>query len=98
MGLICPNVLFLDVLTTPVCIAETGRAISEQAADGSKIITPSTHYFKRSGNSGSIIDGLKLTGYFLTKKVFNELSVNSPVLERQRFVDLLTHKVSSGIL
>jgi hypothetical protein len=53
---------------------------------------------KGSGNSGSIIDGLKLTGYFLTKKVFNELSVNSPVLERQRFVDLLTHKVSSGIL
>ena len=31
-------------------------------------------------------------------KVFNELSVNSPVLERQRFVDLLTHKVSEGIL
>ena len=30
-------------------------------------------------------------------KVFNELSVNSPVLERQRFVDLLTNKVSSGI-
>ena len=53
---------------------------------------------KGSGNSGSIIDGLQLTGYFLTKKVFNELSVNSPVLERQRFVDLLTHKVSSEIL
>jgi hypothetical protein len=53
---------------------------------------------KGSENSGSIIDGLKLTGYFLTKKVFNELSVNSPVSERQRFVDLLTHNVSSGIL
>jgi hypothetical protein len=32
----------------------------------------------------------------LTKKVFNELSVKSPVSERQRFVDLLTQKASSG--
>ena len=32
------------------------------------------------------------------KKVFNELSVNSPVSERQWFVDLLTHNVSSGNL
>ena len=41
-----------------------------------------------------ILDGLKLTGYFLTKKVFNELSVKSPVAERQRFIDLLRQKVS----
>ena len=52
---------------------------------------------KGSENSDNIIDGLKLTGYFLTKKVFNELSVKSPVPERQRFVDLLTQKASSGL-
>ena len=79
---------------------KTGRAISEQAAGvwASKLLHLPPIILKGSQNSGSIIDGLKLTGYFLTKKVFNELSVNSPVSERQRFVDLLTHNVSSGIL
>ena len=78
----------------------TGRAISEQAAGvwAPKLLNLPPIILKGSQNSGSIIDGLKLTGYFLTKKVFNELSVNSPVSERQRFVDLLTHNVSSGIL
>ena len=72
----------------------TGRAISEQAAGvwAPKLLNLPPIILKGSGNSGSIIDGLKLTGYFLTKKVFNELSVNSPVSERQRFVDLLTQK------
>ena len=45
-------------------------------------------------SADGILDGLKLTGYFLTKKVFNELSVKSPVAERQRFIDLLRQKVS----
>ena len=76
----------------------TGRAISEQAAGEwvSKLLHLPSIILKGSGNSDSIIDGLKLTGYFLTKKVFNELSVRSPVSERQRFVDLLSQKASSG--
>jgi DNA repair protein RecO (recombination protein O) len=75
----------------------TGRAISEQAAGEwvSKLLHLPSIILKGSGNSDSIIDGLKLTGYFLTKKVFNELSVRSPVSERQRFVDLLSQKASS---
>ena len=76
----------------------TGRAISEQAAGEwvSKLLHLPSIILKGSGNSDSIIDGLKLTGYFLTKKVFNELSVRSPVSERKRFVDLLSQKASSG--
>jgi DNA repair protein RecO (recombination protein O) len=76
----------------------TGRAISEQAAGEwvSKLLHLPSIILKGSGNSDSIIDGLKLTGYFLTRKVFNELSVRSPVSERQRFVDLLSQKASSG--
>ena len=76
----------------------TGRAISEQAAGEwvSKLLHLPSIILKGSGNSDSIIDGLKLTGYFLTKKVFNELSVRSPISERQRFVDLLSQKASSG--
>ena len=76
----------------------TGRAISEQAAGEwvSKLLHLPSIILKGSGTSDSIIDGLKLTGYFLTKKVFNELSVRSPVSERQRFVDLLSQKASSG--
>ena len=76
----------------------TGRAISEQAAGEwvSKLLPLPSIILEGSGNSDSIIDGLKLTGYFLTKKVFNELSVRSPVSERQRFVDLLSQKASSG--
>ena len=76
----------------------TGRAISEQAAGEwvPKLLHLPSIILEGSGNSDSIIDGLKLTGYFLTKKVFNELSVRSPVSERQRFVDLLSQKASSG--
>ena len=76
----------------------TGRAISEQAAGEwvSKLLHLPSIILKGSGNSDGIIDGLKLTGYFLTKKVFNELSVRSPVSERQRFVNLLSQKASSG--
>ena len=76
----------------------TGRAISEQAAGEwvPKLLHLPSIILEGSGNSDSIIDGLKLTGYFLTKKVFNELSVRSPVSERKRFVDLLTQKASSG--
>ena len=76
----------------------TGRAISEQAAGEwvSKLLHLPSIILKGSGNSDSIIDGLKLTGYFLTKKVFNELSVRSPVSERQRFVYLLSQKAPSG--
>ena len=75
----------------------TGRAISEQAAGEwvPKLLHLPSIILEGSGNSDSIIDGLKLTGYFLTKKVFNELSVRSPVSERQRFVDLLSQKASS---
>ena len=75
----------------------TGRAISEQAAGEwvPKLLHLPSIITEGSGNSDSIIDGLKLTGYFLTKKVFNELSVRSPVSERQRFVDLLSQKASS---
>ena len=76
----------------------TGRAISEQAAGEwvPKLLHLPSIILEGSGNSDSIIDGLKLTGYFLTKKVFNELSVRSPVSERKRFVDLLSQKASSG--
>ena len=76
----------------------TGRAISEQAAGEwvPKLLHLPSIILEGSGNSESIIDGLKLTGYFLTKKVFNEFSVRSPVSERQRFVDLLSQKASSG--
>ena len=76
----------------------TGRAISEQAAGGwvPKLLHLPSIILEGSGTSDSIIDGLKLTGYFLTKKVFNELSVRSPVSERKRFVDLLSQKASSG--
>ncbi len=76
----------------------TGRAISEQAAGKwvPKLLHLPSIILEGSGNSDSIIDGLKLTGYFLTKKVFNELSLRSPVSERQRFVDLLSQKASSG--
>ena len=76
----------------------TGRAISEQAAGEwvPKLLHLPSIILEGSGNSDSIIDGLKLTGYFLTKKVFNELSVRSPISERQRFVDLLSQKASSG--
>jgi len=76
----------------------TGRAISEQAAGEwvPKLLHLPSIILKGSDNSDSIIDGLKLTGYFLTKKVFNELSARSPVSERQRFVDLLSQKASSG--
>ena len=75
----------------------TGRAISEQAAGEwvPKLLHLPSIILKGSDGSGSIIDGLKLTGYFLTKKVFNELSTRSPVSERQRFVDLLSQKASS---
>ena len=75
----------------------TGRAISEQAAGEwvPKLLHLPSIILEGSGNSDSIIDGLKLTGYFLTKKVFNELSVRSPVSERKRFVDLLSQKASS---
>ena len=77
---------------------KTGRAISEQAAGEwvPKLLHLPSIILEGSGNSDSIIDGLKLTGYFLTKKVFNELSVRSPVSERKRFVDLLSQKASSG--
>ena len=76
----------------------TGRAISEQAAGEwvSKLLHLPSIILQGSGTSDSIIDGLKLTGYFLTKKVFNELSERSPISERQRFVDLLSQKASSG--
>ena len=76
----------------------TGRAISEQAAGEwvPKLLHLPSIILEGSGNSDSIIDGLKLTGYFLTKKVFNELSVRSPVSERKRFVDLVSQKASSG--
>ena len=76
----------------------TGRAISEQAAGEwvPKLLHLPSIILKGSDNSASITDGLKLTGYFLTKKVFNELSVRSPVSERKRFVDLLSQKASSG--
>ena len=76
----------------------TGRAISEQAAGEwvPKLLDLPSIILEGSGNSDSIIDGLKLTGYFLTKKVFNELSVRSPVSERKRFVGLLSQKASSG--
>ena len=78
---------------------KTGRAISEQAAGEwvPKLLHLPSIILEGSGNSDSIIDGLKLTGYFLTKKVFNELSVRSPVSERKRFVDLLSQKASSGL-
>ena len=74
----------------------TGRAISEQAAGEwvPKLLHLPSIILKGSGNLDNIIDGLKLTGYFLTKKVFNELSVRSPVSERQRFVDLLSQNAS----
>ena len=75
----------------------TGRAISEQAAGEwvPKLLHLPSIILKGSDRSDSIIDGLKLTGYFLTKKVFNELSTRSPVYERQRFIDLLSQKDSS---
>ena len=75
----------------------TGRAISEQAAGEwvPKLLHLPSIILKGSDRSDSIIDGLKLTGYFLTKKVFNELSTRSPVYERQRFIDLLGQKDSS---
>ena len=75
----------------------TGRALSEQAAGEwvPKLLHLPSVFLKGSDNSDSIIDGLKLTGYFLTKKVFNDLSLRSPVSERQRFVDLLSQKASS---
>ena len=74
----------------------TGRAISEQAAGewAPKLLHLPSIILKGCGNSNSIIDGLKLTGHFLTKKVFSELSVRSPVSERQRFFDLLIQKAS----
>ena len=75
---------------------KTGRAISEQAAGEwvPKLLHLPSIILKDSDKSDSIIDGLNLTGYFLTKKVFNELSTGSPVSERQRFVDLLSQKAS----
>ena len=78
----------------------TGRAISEQAAGEwvPKLLHLPSIILKGSDNSSSITDGLNLTGYFLTNKVFNELLVKSPVYERQRFVKLLTKKASKGIL
>ncbi len=77
---------------------KTGRAISEKAAGQwvPKLLHLPSIIIKGSDNSDGISDGLKLTGYFLKKKVFNEFSVRSPVSERQRFVDLLSQKASSG--
>ncbi|MDC3129159.1 DNA repair protein RecO [Paracoccaceae bacterium] len=79
---------------------KTGRAISEKAAGEwvPKLLHLPSIILKGSDNSSSITDGLNLTGYFLTNKVFNELLVKSPVYERQRFVKLLTKKASKGIL
>ena len=79
---------------------KTGRAISEKAAGEwiPKLLHLPSIILKGSDNSSSITDGLNLTGYFLTNKVFNELLVKSPVYERQRFVKLLTQKASKGIL
>ena len=74
----------------------TGRAISEEAAGewAPKLLYLPPIILKGPDNADGILDGLKLTGYFLTEKVFNELSVKSPVAERQRFIDLLRQKVS----
>ena len=74
----------------------TGRAISEEAAGewAPKLLHLPPIILKGPDNADGILDGLKLTGYFLTKKVFTELSVKSPVAERQRFIDLLRQKVS----
>ena len=74
----------------------TGRAISEEAAGewAPKLLHLPPIILKGPDNADGILDGLKLTGYFLTKKVFNELPVKSPVAERQRFIDLLRQKVS----
>ena len=74
----------------------TGRAISEEAAGewAPKLLHLPPIILKGPDNADGILDGLKLTGYFLTKKVFSELSVKSPVAERQRFIDLLRQKVS----
>jgi DNA repair protein RecO (recombination protein O) len=74
----------------------TGRAISEEAAAewAPKLLYLPPIIVKGPDSADGILDGLKLTGYFLTKKVFNELSVKSPVAERQRFIDLLRQKVS----
>ena len=74
----------------------TGRAISEEAAGewAPKLLHLPPIILKGPDNADGILDGLKLTGYFLTKIVFNELSVKSPVAERQRFIDLLRQKVS----
>ena len=74
----------------------TGRAISEEAAAewAPKLLLLPPIILKGPDSADGILDGLKLTGYFLTKKVFNELSVKSPVAERQRFIDLLRQKVS----
>ena len=74
----------------------TGRAISEEAAAewAPKLLHLPPIILKGPDSADGILDGLKLTGYFLTKKVFSELSVKSPVAERQRFIDLLRQKVS----
>ena len=74
----------------------TGRAISEEAAGewAPKLLHLPPIILKGPDKADGILDGLKLTGYFLTKKVFNELSVKFPVAERQRFIDLLRQKVS----
>ena len=74
----------------------TGRAISGEAAGqwAPKLLLLPPIILKGPDNADGILDGLKLTGYFLTNKVFNELSVKSPVAERQRFIDLLRQKVS----
>ncbi|PDH57482.1 MAG: DNA repair protein RecO, partial [Rhodobacteraceae bacterium MED-G07] len=59
----------------------TGRAISEEAAGewAPKLLHLPPIILKGPDKADGILDGLKLTGYFLTKKVFNELSVKSPV-------------------
>ena len=74
----------------------TGRAISEDSAAewAPKLLHLPPIILKGPDSADGILDGLKLTGYFLTKKVLNELSVKSPVAERQRFIDLLRQKVS----
>ena len=74
----------------------TGRAISEDSAAewAPKLLHLPPIILKGPDSADGILDGLKLTGYFLTKKVFSELSVKSPVAERQRFIDLLRQKVS----
>ncbi|MFL2742101.1 MAG: DNA repair protein RecO, partial [Paracoccaceae bacterium] len=57
----------------------TGRAISEEAAGewAPKLLHLPPIILKGPDKADGILDGLKLTGYFLTKKVFNELSVKS---------------------